>query len=75
VQERDPCAARSGQPGDVDLARSRGGAWGVSSVSAAGNRFVVSMQAWRRGDMAGGGRWRADRAGMPTVAMAMAREA
>jgi hypothetical protein len=49
AQERDPCAACSGQPDDVDLARSRGGARGVSPVSATGNWFVVSMQAWRRG--------------------------
>jgi hypothetical protein len=75
ASERDLCAACSGQPSDVDLARSRGGARWVSPVSAAGNWFIVSWQAWRRGDRERDGRWRADRAGMPTVAMAMARAA
>jgi hypothetical protein len=42
AREPDPCAARSGQPGDVDRAWSRGGAHGFSPVSAAGNWFIVS---------------------------------
>jgi hypothetical protein len=75
ARERDSCAARSGQSGDVDLAWSRRGVRWVSPVSASGNWFVGSWQAWQRGDRAGDGRWRADRAGMPPVAMATARAA
>jgi hypothetical protein len=75
ARECDSCAARSGWPGDVDLARSRRGVRWVSLASASGNWFVGSWQAWRRGDRAGDGRWRADLAGMPTVAMATARTA
>jgi hypothetical protein len=75
ARERDSCAACSGRPGDVDLARSRRGVWWVSPASASGNWFVGSWQAWRRGDRAGDGWWRADHAGMPTVAMVTARAA
>jgi hypothetical protein len=75
ARERDSCTARSRRPGDVDLAWSRRGVRWVSLASASGNWFVGSWQAWRRGDRAGDGRWRADHAGMPTVAMAMARAA
>jgi hypothetical protein len=64
AREHDSCTARSGRPGDVDLAWLRRGVRWVSLASASGNLFVGSWQAWR-----------ADHAGMPTVAMAMARAA
>jgi hypothetical protein len=75
AREHDSCAARSGQPGDVDRPRSRGGARGFSLVSAAGNWFIMSRQAWRRDDRDGGGRLRAGQTGMPTVALATAGRA
>jgi hypothetical protein len=72
ARERGPCAARSGQPTDIDWARSRGGARGFSPVFAAGKRFPVSRQTWRRDDRDGGGQLRAGQTAVPMVAMSTA---
>jgi hypothetical protein len=73
--ERDACAAHSGRSDDVDQARSGRGARGFSPVSAAGKRFIVSRQTWRRDDRDGGGRLHAGQTAMPTVAMSTAGRA
>jgi hypothetical protein len=75
ARERAARSARAGRHGGVGTAWPGWGARSGSWSSASGNRFVMSKQAWRRGDKAGDGRWHAGPAGVPTVGMAMARAA
>jgi hypothetical protein len=71
-------AARSAWAGHPDWHTSAWSGWCAqsrSSDSVSGNWFNGSKQVWWRGDVAGGGRWRAGPAGVFTVGMATARAA
>jgi hypothetical protein len=71
----DARSARAGRPGRYTSAWTGRRAWSRSSNSASGNRSVGPRPVWWRSDIAGGGRWRAGSAGVPTVGMAMTRVA